>query len=275
MFLDAGVRLVRDDACLNGPERLVADDFLTQEECGTLLKLSVRLLILLSELSYACCCVRIRESAIQGSGYGKVFPMTKYEAFSGVTAKDLVQRLKDSTIDASVAKLMLLASERTRLYVEAYFRLKRRLYTHYVHLACRNATEDSTTDRTDMSHSVHSDNCQFQQNGSCPVLVEHIACRNYSAAIYLNDDVLGGEMVLATTPRTSIRAVIPPKCGRMVALNSRNPHGVLPVFRGRRCALLTWMTYKKHMEDPALQPCRRMLGFADGDGYLVNASLYR
>ncbi|XP_049515635.1 prolyl 3-hydroxylase 3 [Dermacentor silvarum] len=123
LFLDAGVRLVRDEDCLNGPQRLVADGFLTQEECATLLNLS--------------------ESAIAGSGYSKAFPMTKYEAFSGVTARDLKERLKNSSIDVSTAKLMLLASDRTRLYVEAYFRLKRRLHINFVHLACRNATEGS------------------------------------------------------------------------------------------------------------------------------------
>nr|XP_037273097.1 prolyl 3-hydroxylase 3-like [Rhipicephalus microplus] len=251
-FLDAGVRLVRDEDCLNGPQRLVADGFLTQEECATLLKLS--------------------ETAISGSGYGKRFPNTKYEDFSGVTLKNLKQQLEKSTIDVSAAKLVLLTAERSRLYVEAYFRLKRRLHAHFVHLACRNATERSTTNRTDMSHVIHSDNCQFQQNGSCPAIRKDLVAREFSAAVYLNDDVHGGEMVLATTPRTSIRAVIPPKCGRIVALNSRNPHGVLPVFRGRRCALLTWMTYQRDVEDPDLSECRKMLGF--DDGYSPNVGQY-
>ncbi|KAL1472331.1 hypothetical protein MTO96_039414 [Rhipicephalus appendiculatus] len=251
MFLDAGVRLVRDEDCLNGPQRFVADGFLIQEECATLLKIS--------------------ETAIRGSGYGMLFPITKYEDFSGVTVGDLKQRLENSTVEVSAAKLMLLTAERSRLYVEAYFRLKRRLHAHFVHLACRNATEDSTTNRTDMSHEIHSDNCQFQQNGSCPATREDLVVRVFSAAVYLNDDAHGGEMVLATFPRTSIRAVIPPKCGRMVALNSRNPHGVLPVFRGRRCALLTWMAYERDVEDPALSECRKMLGLDDADGYLGNA----
>ncbi|XP_065306115.2 prolyl 3-hydroxylase 3-like [Dermacentor albipictus] len=254
LFLDAGVRLVRDEDCLNGPQRLVADGFLTQEECETLLKLS--------------------ESATVGSGYEEVFPMTHYEVFSGITATDLEERLKKSSIDVSAAKLMLLASDKTRLYVEAYFRLKRRLYIHFLHLACRNATENSTTKRTDMSHRIHSDNCQFQDDSSCPVLRQNIACRDFSAVIYLND-VHGGEMVLATAPRTSIRAAIPPKCGRMVALNSRNPHGVLPVFSGRRCALLTWMTYESGEQDSALPDCWRMMGYVDGDGYYRNASQYQ
>ncbi|XP_049515634.1 prolyl 3-hydroxylase 2-like [Dermacentor silvarum] len=124
-----------------------------------------------------------------------------------------------------------------------------------------------------MSHGVHSDNCQFQDDGSCPVLHKKIACRDFSAAIYLSA-AYGGEMVLATTPRTSIRAVIPPKCGRIVALNSRNPHGVLPVFSGRRCALLTWMTYQSGKEDPSLSKFRKMVGYVDGDGYFRNASQY-
>ncbi|XP_075730566.1 prolyl 3-hydroxylase 3 [Rhipicephalus microplus] len=251
-FLDAGVRLVRDEDCLNGPQRLVADGFLTQEECATLLKLS--------------------ETAISGSGYGKRFPNTKYEDFSGVTLKNLKQQLKESTIDVSAAKLVLLTADRSRLYVEAYFRLKQRLHAHFVHLACRNATERSTTNRTDMSHVIHSDNCQFQQNGSCPAIRKDLVAREFSAAVYLNADVHGGEMVLAMTPRTSIRAVIPPKCGRIVALNSRNPHGVLPVFRGRRCALLTWMTYQRDVEDPDLSECRKMLGF--DDGYSPNVGQY-
>ncbi|KAL1468181.1 hypothetical protein MTO96_041650 [Rhipicephalus appendiculatus] len=56
-----------------------------------------------------------------------------------------------------------------------------------------------------MSHPIHADNCQYQDNASCPVLILDFRWRDFSAAVYLNDDAHGGELVFATTPRTSVR----------------------------------------------------------------------
>ncbi|XP_077497974.1 prolyl 3-hydroxylase 3-like [Amblyomma americanum] len=251
-FLDVGIRLARDEVCLNGPMRLVADEMLTQEECDVLLKLG--------------------ETGRPGNGYNKAYPTTQHELFTGVMSSNVLQGLKNSSVSAATAKLLLLASDRARLYVEAYFRLKSRLHMHFVHVVCRTAERSSTMSRSDMSHPIHSDNCQYQENGTCLPRNEHLAWRDFSAAIYLNDDIHGGEMVLATSPRTSVRAVIRPKCGRMVAFSSRNPHGVLPVFSGRRCGLLMWMTHTEAMAEKGWLTLADSLGYFPGDGYYRNGS---
>ncbi|XP_070381370.1 prolyl 3-hydroxylase 1-like isoform X2 [Dermacentor albipictus] len=185
-FLDAGVRLKMDEECLNGPQRLVADGLMTQKECDVLIKFGA--------------------AGFHGNGhYGDPHPMTRKELFAGFRTMDLMGELKNSEEIATAMTVMLAASDRARLYSEAYFRLKRRLYMHLVQTNCRTAEQDSTTNRTDMSHPIHADNCQYQDNASCPALNWDFSWRDFSAAVYLNDDAHGGELVFATTPRTSIR----------------------------------------------------------------------
>ncbi|KAH7935037.1 hypothetical protein HPB52_003192 [Rhipicephalus sanguineus] len=113
-----------------------------------------------------------------------------------------------------------------------------------------------------MSHQIHADNCQYQDNASCPVLILDFGWRDFSAAVYLNDDAHGGELVFATTPRTSVRSIVRPKCGRMVSFNSRNPHGVLPVFSGRRCAVLVWMTHTRERQEANRVEIENALGYS-------------
>ncbi|XP_037556018.1 prolyl 3-hydroxylase 2 isoform X2 [Dermacentor silvarum] len=122
---------------------------------------------------------------------------------------------------------------------------------HYVHLQCRIAMPNSTARRRDMSHTIHSDNCDFADNGTCknPDHKEPLSWRDYSAVIYLNSDFHGGQTVFAKTPRTSIRGIVRPKCGRMVSFASETAHGVLPVFTGKRCAVLVWMTHTRRKEE--------------------------
>ncbi|KAL1444416.1 hypothetical protein MTO96_045528 [Rhipicephalus appendiculatus] len=40
-FLDAGMRVAMDEDCLNGPQRVVADGMMSQDECDALLKFGV------------------------------------------------------------------------------------------------------------------------------------------------------------------------------------------------------------------------------------------
>ncbi|XP_075740352.1 prolyl 3-hydroxylase 3-like [Rhipicephalus microplus] len=242
-FLDAGMKVVMDEDCLNGQQKVVADGMMSQEECDVLLKFGGR--------------------GIPGNGYYESpHPMTTKELFVGFRSSDVMEELQSSADTARAMKVMLAVSDRARLYTEAYFRLKRRLYMHLVQVNCRTAEEDSTLNRTDMSHQIHADNCQYQDNASCPVLVLDIGWRDFSAAVYLNDDAHGGELVFATTPRTSVRSIVRPKCGRMVSFNSRNPHGVLPVFSGRRCAVLVWMTHTKERQEAVRLEIENILGYS-------------
>ncbi|KAH6940961.1 hypothetical protein HPB50_011169 [Hyalomma asiaticum] len=242
-FLDAGIKVAMDEDCLNGPQRLVADGLMSQEECDVLLKFG--------------------GSGLPGNGYrNEPHPMTRKEVFVGFRAGDVIQELKNSAEIATAMRVMLAVSDRARLYSEAYFRLKRRLYMHLVQVNCRTAQNDSTTNRTDMSHVIHADNCQYQDNASCPALNWDFSWRDFSAAVYLNDDAHGGELVFARTPRTSIRSIVRPKCGRMVSFNSRNSHGVLPVFSGRRCAVLVWMTHTREQQERHRLEAESILGYS-------------
>ncbi|XP_077548326.1 prolyl 3-hydroxylase 2-like [Haemaphysalis longicornis] len=184
------------------------------------------------------------------------------------------RRLHSSSDNETVIRLILAASDRARLFTEAYFRLKKRLYMHLVQVNCRTAFQDSTTNRTDMSHQIHADNCQFQDNASCPELNQEFKWRNFTAALYLNDDAHGGEIVFATTPRTKIRAIIRPKCGRMVSINSRNPHGVLPVFSGRRCSVLVWMTHTKEQQEFGRPRWEEQLNYTSEESFDPIPGLY-
>ncbi|KAL1447774.1 hypothetical protein MTO96_044222 [Rhipicephalus appendiculatus] len=61
---------------------------------------------------------------------------------------------------------------------------------------------------------------------------------------------------------TGQESIVRPKCGRMVSFNSRNPHGVLPVFSGRRCAVLVWMTHTKERQEAIRVEIENILGYS-------------
>lgn len=65
--------------------------------------------------------------------------------------------------------------------------------------------------------------------------------RDLSAVIYLNDDFEGGEFIF---PDLNIR--VSPKPGLLLCFPSSHlyRHGVLPVTRGERLAIVTWMTVR-------------------------------
>ncbi|KAL1445263.1 hypothetical protein MTO96_029269 [Rhipicephalus appendiculatus] len=63
---------------------------------------------------------------------------------------------------------------------------------------------------------------------------------------------------------TLVQGIVRPKCGRMVSFRSETAHGVLPVFTGRRCALLVWMTFTGREEEEARADFDRLLRDIDG-----------
>jgi len=111
-----------------------------------------------------------------------------------------------------------------------------------------NATVDS--------HPVHADNCCHRGQHCLP----EPACtpwRSYSAVLFLHGHeeksgigFEGGEFFF--TPSWSMprhkRVRVTPNAGRMVAFRAgpENLHGVEAVLRGRRCALLVWLTNEVH-----------------------------
>ena len=61
-----------------------------------------------------------------------------------------------------------------------------------VDLICPFLT-DSKTERTDLSHPIHSDNCIIQPDNTCKKEPPAYTSRDYSAVMYLNQDFQGGE----------------------------------------------------------------------------------
>lgn len=224
-FDDASVRVVQDQEALNGT-RFVAEGFITENECSSLLALA--------------------SAAVQtGDGYdGKTSPHSKFETFQGITAGRIALLMRNGSVERELAELFLDASDRVRSYVESYFEVPSHLYFSYTHLVCRTAMADTSSGaRNDMSHSVHADNCILQKTGDCLKQLPAYIWRDYSSVLYLNDDFEGGEFVFAKN-KSNIEVSVKPKCGRVVAFSAgaENLHGVLPVERGRRCALATWYT---------------------------------
>lgn len=225
-FNTSSVTVVQDEKALNGT-RVVAEGFLTEDECAALLSLA-------------------DIAALTGDGYdGKQSPHSKFETFEGITAGRIALLARNGQIDKQRAELFLEASERVRRYVKSYFSLDSHLYFSYTHLVCRKAMSGaSRRPESDMSHSIHADNCILQKSGNCLKQLPAYIWRDFSSVLYLNDDFVGGEFVFARE-KNSIEASVKPKCGRAVAFSAgaENLHGVLPVEDGRRCALATWYTF--------------------------------
>ncbi|XP_049275082.1 prolyl 3-hydroxylase 2-like isoform X2 [Rhipicephalus sanguineus] len=225
-FNTSSITVVQDEKALNGT-RVVAEGFLTEDECAALLSLA-------------------DIAALTGDGYdGKQSPHSKFETFEGITAGRIALLTRNGQIDKQRAELFLEASERVRRYVKSYFNLDSHLYFSYTHLVCRKAMSGaSRRPESDMSHSIHADNCILQKSGNCLKQLPAYIWRDFSSVLYLNDDFVGGEFVFARQ-KNSIEALVKPKCGRAVAFSAgaENLHGVLPVAEGRRCALATWYTF--------------------------------
>uniref|UniRef100_A0A224YSI5 procollagen-proline 3-dioxygenase n=1 Tax=Rhipicephalus zambeziensis TaxID=60191 RepID=A0A224YSI5_9ACAR len=225
-FNTSSITVVQDEKALNGT-RVVAEGFLTEDECTALLSLA-------------------NIAALTGDGYdGKQSPHSKFETFEGITAGRIALLMRNGQIDKQRAELFVEASERVRMYVKSYFNLNSHLYFSYTHLVCRKAMSGaSRRPESDMSHSIHADNCILQKSGNCLKQLPAYIWRDFSSVLYLNDDFVGGEFVFARQ-KNSIEASVKPKCGRAVAFSAgaENLHGVLPVEDGRRCALATWYTF--------------------------------
>ncbi|KAH8035031.1 hypothetical protein HPB51_003872 [Rhipicephalus microplus] len=148
-FNTSRVTVIQDEKALNGT-RVVAEGFLTEDECTGLLSLA-------------------DTAALTGDGYdGKQSPHSKFETFEGITAGRIALLTRNGQIDKHQAELFIEASERVRMYVESYFNLNAHLYFSYTHLVCRKAMSGaSRRPESDMSHSIHADNCILQKSGNC------------------------------------------------------------------------------------------------------------
>ncbi|KAL3842117.1 hypothetical protein ACJMK2_020168 [Sinanodonta woodiana] len=224
-FYDQGVKIIQaGEKDLLGRERLVADGLATEEECSRLINLT-------------------RKGGLYGDGYkGTTSPHTDSETFLGLNISRASKLVQQKAVSMNIVQLALDISEMSRLLVEKFLNLSHPLYFEYTHLVCRTAKEANEKDRSDdLSHPVHADNCDLQPDGTCIVRETSFMQRHYSAILYLNEDIEGGDFFFAY-PNKSVQVSVQPKCGRLVGFNAGEFHGVRAVLKGQRCALAMWYT---------------------------------
>ncbi|XP_051874456.1 prolyl 3-hydroxylase 2 [Pristis pectinata] len=228
------VKVVQDSQQLNGSQRVLLDDVITAQECRDLYRVASSI-------------------AMVGDGYrGKMSPHTPNERFEGATVYRALAYGFEGRISLHGAKLFYDASEKARRIIQSYFMLNSTLYFSYTHLVCRTAIEGQQDNRNDLSHPIHADNCLLDPDAQeCwkePPAYTH---RDYSAILYLNGDFEGGEFIFTEPDAKTITAAVKPRCGRMVSFSSggENPHGVMAVTRGQRCAVALWFTLDPHFRE--------------------------
>ncbi|XP_032679224.1 prolyl 3-hydroxylase 1-like isoform X2 [Odontomachus brunneus] len=220
------VRLLAAENELGGRNRYVADGFLNSTECDLLTQLA--------------------QITVEGDGYDEnKSPHSPYERFQGVTVGRTALMVYFGLTKPELLELLLRHTEAARDHVERYFDLDQQLYFTYTHLVCRTALPDAPTNRTDLSHEIHADNCLIKNESSCVRESPAYTWRDYSAILYLNDDFDGGEFFFVDDRKERrVQGTVQPRCGRMVAFSAggENLHGVRAVRSGRRCALALWFT---------------------------------
>ncbi|KAJ8258721.1 hypothetical protein COCON_G00177330 [Conger conger] len=224
---------------LNGTERVVLDNVITEDECRELHRLS-------------------NEAAQMGDGYrGKPSPHSPSEKFQGVTVLKALKLGQEGKVPLKSGRLFFDLSEKVRRILESYFRLETTLYFSYTHLVCRSAIDEKQQGRDDLSHPVHVDNCLLvSELNECIKEPPAYTHRDYSAILYLNDDFEGGDFLFTELDAKTVTAVVRPQCGRVVGFGpgKENPHGVKAVTMGQRCAVALWFTLDpRHTEKERIQ----------------------
>ncbi|KAJ8259503.1 hypothetical protein GJAV_G00170060 [Gymnothorax javanicus] len=224
---------------LNGTQRVVLDNVITEDECRELHRLS-------------------NAAAMTGDGYrGKPSPHSPSEMFQGVTVLKALKLGQEGKVPLKSGRLFFELSEKVRKILESYFRLETPLYFSYTHLVCRSAIEEKQEGREDLSHPVHVDNCLLvSELNECIKEPPAYTHRDYSAILYLNDDFEGGDFLFTELDAKTVTAVVKPQCGRVVGFGAgkENPHGVKAVTKGQRCAVALWFTLDpRHTEKERIQ----------------------
>lgn len=226
-LLYENVRLVLNSQALNGSQRVVLDDVITDDECAELKHLA-------------------HSVTAAGDGYkGKMSPHTPNEKFEGATVLKTLKYGYEGRVPLKSARLFYEVSEKARSIIESYFMLNSTLHFSYTHLVCRTAISGQQEYRNDLSHPIHADNCLLDPEANeCWKELPAYTYRDYSALLYLNGDFDGGEFIFTEMDAKTVTASVKPRCGRLVGFSSggENPHGVRAVTRGQRCAVALWFT---------------------------------
>ncbi|XP_059247273.1 prolyl 3-hydroxylase 2 [Mustela nigripes] len=226
-LLYENITFVYNSEQLNGTQRVLLDNVLSEEQCRELHSVASGIMLV-------------------GDGYrGKTSPHTPNEKFEGATVLKALKFGYEGRVPLKSARLFYDISEKARKIVESYFMLNSTLYFSYTHMVCRTALSGQQERRTDLSHPIHADNCLLDPEANeCWKEPPAYTFRDYSALLYMNDDFEGGEFIFTEMDAKTVTASIKPKCGRMVSFSSggENPHGVKAVTKGQRCAVALWFT---------------------------------
>uniref|UniRef100_A0A5F9C8A0 procollagen-proline 3-dioxygenase n=1 Tax=Oryctolagus cuniculus TaxID=9986 RepID=A0A5F9C8A0_RABIT len=226
-LLYENITFVYNSEQLNGTQRVLLDNVLSEEQCRELHSVASGIMLV-------------------GDGYrGKTSPHTPNEKFEGATVLKALKFGYEGRVPLKSARLFYDISEKARKIVESYFMLNSTLYFSYTHMVCRTALSGQQDRRNDLSHPIHADNCLLDPEANeCWKEPPAYTFRDYSALLYMNDDFEGGEFIFTEMDAKTVTASIKPKCGRMISFSSggENPHGVKAVTRGQRCAVALWFT---------------------------------
>ncbi|ERE75658.1 prolyl 3-hydroxylase 2-like protein [Cricetulus griseus] len=226
-LLYENITFVYNSEQLNGTQRVLLDNVLSEEQCRELHSVASGIMLV-------------------GDGYrGKTSPHTPNEKFEGATVLKALKFGYEGRVPLKSARLFYDISEKARKIVESYFMLNSTLYFSYTHMVCRTALSGQQDRRNDLSHPIHADNCLLDPEANeCWKEPPAYTFRDYSALLYMNDDFEGGEFIFTEIDAKTVTASIKPKCGRMISFSSggENPHGVKAVTRGQRCAVALWFT---------------------------------
>ncbi|XP_028925675.1 prolyl 3-hydroxylase 2 isoform X4 [Ornithorhynchus anatinus] len=226
-LLFSDVKFVYNSEQLNGTQRVLLDNVLSEEECRELHSVASGIMLV-------------------GDGYrGRTSPHTPNEKFEGATVLKALKFGYEGRVPLKSARLFYDISEKARKIVESYFMLNSTLYFSYTHMVCRTALTGQQDRRNDLSHPIHADNCLLDPEANeCWKEPPAYTFRDYSALLYMNGDFEGGEFIFTEMDAKTVTASIKPKCGRMISFSSggENPHGVKAVTKGQRCAVALWFT---------------------------------
>ncbi|XP_060098737.1 prolyl 3-hydroxylase 2 [Heteronotia binoei] len=258
-LLYSDVKFVHNSEQLNGTQRVLLDNVISEKECRELHQiamcpvawsgqlqycysssahdLSLKVIAPLSALSPWCfSCVNSYQPTcshpspfllfkgiiLAGDGYrGKTSPHTPNERFEGATVLKALKFGYEGRVPLKSARLFYDVSEKARKIVESYFMLNSTLYFSYTHLVCRTALPGQQDKRNDLSHPIHADNCLLDPEANeCWKEPPAYTFRDYSALLYMNSDFEGGEFIFTEMDAKTVTASIKPKCGRMISFSS-------------------------------------------------------
>ncbi|XP_046553099.1 prolyl 3-hydroxylase 1-like isoform X2 [Haliotis rubra] len=209
-----GLKLVSHGDQLKGEKRFAADGFLRKEQCFEIISL-----------------VHDKKANQYGA---KVVTMT-----------DAVQMLEKEDLNSEVSlRLLLRIAETTRHYLMKYYSLTRLFFKH-TSVVCWGP-------ETGLDASSF-EGCIPQEDGSCiEELPSNIGDEEYIGVTYLSDIPADeGSNIYFMSPDKKTESKVGMKCGRLVAFESSDHHGVSIPYSEQRCALVIRYTTDPTKDDQA------------------------